>query len=133
MNDKICIHVSNRGFLYVAVVWQVFIFCQFPMWRVKQFMCCRSDPIVGNPWVILIDSLFHHPWVHLMTFTCFPSNVHNLCDLFLPNEITCYVCMLLFYFGGALFKPTWQNQHVLLWNIMKIPAFLQLLYSWWLR
>ena len=61
--------------------------------------------IVGNPQVILIDSLFHHPWVHLVTFACFQSNMHDLCDLFLPNEIKCYVCVLLFCFGGALFKP----------------------------
>ena len=55
--------------------------------------------IVGNPLVILINSLFHHLWVHLVTFACFQSNMHNLCDLFLPNEIKCYVCMLLFSFG----------------------------------
>ena len=42
---------------------------------------------------------FHHLWVHLVTFACFHSNMHNLCDLFLPNEITCYVCVLLFSFG----------------------------------
>ena len=86
--------------------------------------------IVGYPWVILIDSLFHHPWVHLVKFACFPSNIH---DLFLPNEITCYICMSLFSFGGALFKPIWRNQHVLSWNVMKLRAFLQLFYSPWLR
>ena len=77
-------------------------------------LLCYHTAIVGNPRVILIVSLFHQPWVHLVTFACFQSNMHNLCDLFLPNEITCYVCVLLFSFGGALFKPTWQNQHVLL-------------------
>ena len=55
--------------------------------------------IVSNPRVILIESLFHHPWVNLVTFVCFRSNINNLCDLFLPNEITCYVCLLLFSFG----------------------------------
>ena len=66
----------------------------------------HCEPIVGNPRVILIDSLFHHPWVHLVTFPCFQSNMHDLSDLFLLNEITCFVCMLLFCFGGAFFKPT---------------------------
>ena len=55
--------------------------------------------------------------------SCFQSNMHDLCDLFLPNEITCYVCVLLFCFGGAIFKPTWRNQDVLLWNVMKIRDF----------
>ena len=48
---------------------------------------------------------------------------NQICDLFLPNEITCYVSVLLFSFGGAFFKPTWRNQHnniMLLWNVMKI-------------
>ena len=79
--------------------------------------------IVGNPRVNLIYSLFHHPCIHLVTFACFQSNMHDLCDLFLPNEITCYVCVLLFSFGSALFEPTWRNQHVLLWNVMEIRAF----------
>ena len=86
--------------------------------------------IVGNPWVILIDSLFHHRWVQLVKFACFPSNMH---DLYLPNEVTCSICVLLFSFGGALSKPMWRNQHVLSWNVMKLRAFLQLLYSPWLR
>ena len=86
-----------------------------------------EPPIVGNPRVILIDSLFHHPWIHLVTFDCLQSNMHDLCDLFLPNEIMCYVCVLLFCFGGAIFKPTWRKKHVLLWNVMKICAFLQLI------
>ena len=59
----------------------------------------HCEPIVGNPRVILIDSLFHHPWVHLVTFPCFQSNMHVLCDLFLPNEIACYVIVLLFSLG----------------------------------
>ena len=52
---------------------------------------CSIQGIVGNPWVIHIDSFFHHPSVHLVTFACFQSNLHDLCDLFLPNTITCYV------------------------------------------
>ena len=40
----------------------------------------------------------------------------------------------LFCFGGALFKPTLGNQHVLFWNVMKIRAFfIEFLYSRWLR
>ena len=72
--------------------------------------------IVGNQRVILIDSLFHHSWVHHVTFACFQSNMHDLCDLFLPNEITCYVCVLLFCFGGALFKPTCLSRYVLFYS-----------------
>ena len=62
-------------------------------------MFIGSRIIVGNPRVILIDSLFHHLWVHLVTFACLQSNMLDLCDLFLPNETACYVCVLLFSFG----------------------------------
>ena len=86
---------------------------------------CKLKPIVGNPRVILIDS----PLVHLVMLACFQSNMHDLCDLFLPDEIKCCASVLLFCFEGALFKPTWWNQPVLLWNVIKILAFLQLLYS----
>ena len=90
--------------------------------------------IVGNPRAILIDSLVHHPWpwVHLVTFACFQSNRHDLCYLFLPNEITWYVCVLLFYFGGALFKPTWRINMCCCEMSWRSVLFLQLLYSRWL-
>ena len=58
----------------------------------SEMLCVsHSKPIVGNQRLILFDPLFHHPWVHLMTFACFQSNMHDLCDLFLPNEIM-YAC-----------------------------------------
>ena len=70
--------------------------------------------------MVLIDYFFHHPCFHLVTFAWFQSNMHNLRDLFLPNKITCYVCVLLFCLKGALFNQ--QNQHEV-WNVMKILAF----------
>ena len=73
-----------------------------------------GKPIVGNPRVISSIPSFITPLVHLVKFACFPSNMYVLCDLFLPNKITCYICVLLFSFGGALFKPTWWNQHAIL-------------------
>ena len=53
----------------------------------------------------------------------FSINMHELCDLFLRNEIMSYVCVLLFSF-----QTNMAYQHVLLWNVMKIRAFLQLLF-----
>ena len=66
-------------------------------WHAYNTLQCRD--IIGNPRGILIDSLFHRPWVHLVTFACFQSNMHDHCDPFLLNETTCYVCVLLFSFG----------------------------------
>ena len=44
--------------------------------------------IVGNP-----NYLFHHLWVHLVTFTCFQSNMHDLYDLFYPMKLrVMYAC-----------------------------------------
>ena len=48
---------------------------------------------------------------------------NQICITSVTSSYPMKVCVLLFCFGGALFKPTLGNQHVLLWNVMKIRAF----------